>query len=356
MSAQPIDEQYLIFSAEINDELDAGKEALKNYYRNHGINAEVVRPADLETTVLKKAQGGLVVSIIGHFHGQADSNAQALYITSKKAIGFKEFADLIEIKWKLPKDKIKELRLAAYYTDQFAQDLANELGQRGYINVDVTGYRGELNVSHGVNGGMIAGLSLDRTIDPSLYWNKYDKKHPNYKDGWNINWDNFDQKPELKVKYAAVNFACTYNTKLTFQATHALAAASSSTQPASAVSHSSARTSLQANTDIEKALGTSSRRGSFSEPTSSVHESLSQAMIDISKGLSGLQVSGGTLQPSGNPPNQGVSRAITPSFELQHIKAEQKQNTAGQPNEPTSASKQSPRSPDENSPKGPFNH
>ncbi len=322
--------QYLVFTPEREGELKEGKNALLVYY---GKDAQEVSGKTLGPEVQAAIKKGYNVVVLLHAHGLAsvDPNQQALYTDGEskpdQPKSAQAVAKLLDEEWHLPKLGVDELRLIACYSDGFAQKLAMELGNKGYQNLKIVGYKGELNVNYGINGGTIAGLSLDRKQDSNLYILNHDKIYE-------INWKEFKKNKGLQQKYAAEKFAVRANTtpNLELQATPAAAAASDNTQPAAAASHSSA---AAAGAGIQKAPATVSRRGNFSESSSVVQEDTSQSMHELNRDFSNLQLSGSAPQPFGNSPKTPASRALL--FNNQRVSAQHKQNTAKQPDGPSSS-------------------
>jgi hypothetical protein len=96
-----------------------------------------------------------------HTHGYIPNKAgeQAVSVTqSRRAERYtaKAFAEFL-IKNNLNREH-RTLKIAACYTDTFAKELQEALSQRGYRNITVYGYRGEVVLAQGKKGGKLAGL------------------------------------------------------------------------------------------------------------------------------------------------------------------------------------------------------
>jgi hypothetical protein len=203
-SAQPIQHpEIIIFAPEADPKLRKGKQALVNYYRaGHGgavsiagYDEGVIR-SELSNAITTPLRKGRPVHVLMHAHGLVvkESEEQKIFTDKPGAGQPKNAADVAKllIEWGLV-DQVKELHLVACFSDKFAKALAIELGQKGFKNLIIKGYEGEVNVSYGKNGGIIAGMDRDR--DPSAYRKNQDGE-------WEVDLVKIGNSEELKERYA----------------------------------------------------------------------------------------------------------------------------------------------------------
>jgi len=127
-----------------------------------------VKAIPIDSVLYVHAHG---LSPIGQENRELEQSIQQ-NVTKDTWIGAKEFADIIENKWQLNKNH-QRLKIAACYTDVFARDLCKALAIRGYNNLTVRGYKGELVL----NGGRkLAGLEHEpaEPSRPKLFYNLYE--------------------------------------------------------------------------------------------------------------------------------------------------------------------------------------
>lgn len=310
-AAAPIKTKFLVFSPESDSSLKEGKNALLNFY---GKEAELVTASTLNSTINTAGNKEYNVVILLHAHGlvSTDPDNQRLYTDNDSKPGQPktpaEVAKLIDEEWQIPKKHTQELRLIACYSDGFAQKLAKELGQRGYENTKITGYKGELNVSYGINDGIVAGLSLDLSQDKHLYKFRSSNTHT-------INFEALKDDKNLQAKYAAENFAVSANTADYYVNPQiSQAAVAAAVQPASAtnVGMSSAEASSGPLTRAAKqASGTASRKGSLSEPADSqVEAGLANRFSNAFGQLGSQNASGSSMKPSNASGTQSSAEGL----------------------------------------------
>jgi len=110
-----------------------------------------------------------------HAHGMSpyrednEPYVESIYTTKATLEGHKnaeQFADWLVEKGLKTEHKI--LKIAACYSDEFARLLSVELQKKGYDDITVYGYKGELMMLRGRSRGMLAGIAHH---DPAIFTN-----------------------------------------------------------------------------------------------------------------------------------------------------------------------------------------